>query len=159
VGRRLIQAGFVIAIAIVTFAVQLAISGWRSAIIAGGISLCALIVGVDLFRSLRKMRPASSPFDRALRSERPVPARPADLVAIERAFGWRNYSPDEFEQRIKPVLVKLHRHVVMERHGASPEDAPDRFFPPPLERLRSDRPGDPITTEGLVKIVDAIERL
>jgi hypothetical protein len=77
-------------------------------------------------------------------------------VALERAFGWRNYSSDEFEHRIKPILVRLHSHVLAER-GRSPEPS---SFRGDLALLAPDAATpDGLDTRDIALIVDAIEDL
>lgn len=157
--RRVALIGSLALIALTTVLAQAAIKGWRAAIIAAGLSLGALVVGTRLLGRLRAMRlPGASPFDRATSRIAVPQTRPADLVAIERSFGWKSYDPEEFEQRIKPQLVRAHRLVVLERYSVVPGSDPERFYSGPLHVLRADVAAPERTvTADLVAIVEAIE--
>lgn len=77
--------------------------------------------------TLMGMRERRSAFERLLESPAPAPARPRDLVRLERSSGWSAYSVVDFDLRVRPVLHRIIRHRVMEhRHvdvDASPADA------------------------------------
>ena len=79
---------------------------------------------------------------------RPV-ERPADLQALERAFGWRIYSGAEYDHRLRPVLKRAARS----RLGVSNP-------PPAIADLLSDRPtSDSVRTAQIAGTVSEIEGL
>lgn len=159
--RRTTLMVSLIMVTVTTALAQAAVKGWRSAIIAAGLSLAALMLGTELLRRLSSMQMSErSQFDDALRATARPPRRPADLETFERAFGWRSYSATEFDQRIRPELSRLHRMIVSERYSSSPTDDPDRFFAGRLQVLRPEASTPTqADTADLIGIVQAIEEM
>jgi hypothetical protein len=151
------------AIVVVAAVVWLSWPGGRTAVTAG--ALCALfLVGlVRVSAQAAAMRPpGGSEFDdvlRPVRSERP---RPEDLQRAERVFGWKRYSADDFEHRIRPLLQRLIRVGVLARGGSDPADDPEAAanLPGPLRDVAVGPPAQTtFDTRGLEAIVEEIEAL
>jgi hypothetical protein len=100
--------------------------GGRAAVAAGAVCALFLVGLTRLVAEAAALRPPrESEFDDAMarpRSERP---RPEDLQRAERVFGWKRYSAEDFEHRIRPLLERLVRAEVVARGGADPADDPD----------------------------------
>ncbi len=158
VGRVKIAAALIL-IAILSGVGRLAAPGWEGAIVAGGVGAAALVLGAQQMRWLRAMKAKGhSSFDDALRKRVYVPTRPADLVGLERTLGYGIYEPDEFEMRLKPLLQRVHRHVLRQSKGVDPTRDPDRHYAARLTALHPGRPCDrSMDTAALVDLVDAIE--
>lgn len=75
----------------------------------------AAIVGEILVGFGDAKRRSPSIFEEALRTRPPTRARPADLEALERAFGWRTYSGPEYDHRVRPIL----RYFAVRRLGTN----------------------------------------
>jgi hypothetical protein len=151
------------AIVVMAAVVWLSWPGGRTAVAAG--ALCALfLVGlVRVSAEAAAMRPSvGSEFDDALRPVRSERPRPEDLQRAERIFGWKRYSPDDFEHRIRPLLQRLIRVGVLARGGSGPAGDPEAAASLP-GRLHDVAVGPPaqtsIDTRGLDAIVDEIEAL
>jgi hypothetical protein len=151
------------AIVVVAAVVWLSWPGGRTAVTAG--ALCALfLVGlVRVSAQAAAMRPpGGSEFDdvlRPVRSERP---RPEDLQRAERVFGWKRYSADDFEHRIRPLLQRLIRLGVLARGGSDPAHDTEAaaHLPGPLRDVAVGPPAQTtIDTRGLEAIVEEIEAL
>ncbi len=151
------------AIVLIAAVVWLLWPGGRTAVAAG--ALCALfLVGlVRVSADASAIRsPRGSEFDdvlRPVRSERP---RPEDLQRAERVFGWKSYSPDDFEHRIRPLVQRLIRVGVLARGGSDPAGDPEAAASLP-GRLHDVAVGPPaetsFDTRDLEAIVGEIEAL
>ena len=151
------------AIVVMAAVVWLSWPGGRTAVTAG--ALCALfLVGlVRVSAEAAAMRPAGgSEFDDALRPVRSERPRPEDLQRAERVFGWKRYSPDDFEHRIRPLLQRLIRVGVLARGGSDPAGDPEAAANLPGS-LRDVAVGPPaqssFDTRGLEEVVEEIEAL
>jgi hypothetical protein len=147
------------AIVVMAAVVWLSWPGGRTAVTAG--ALCALfLVGlVRVSAEATAMRPpGGSEFDDALRPVRSERPRPEDLQRAERVFGWKRYSSDDFEHRIRPLLQRLIRVGVLARGGSDPEAA--AHLPGSLRDVAVGPPAQTsFDTRGLDAIVEEIEAL
>jgi hypothetical protein len=151
------------AIVVMAAVVWLSWPGGRTAVTAG--ALCALfLVGLVRVRAeAAAMRPpGQSEFDEALRPVRSERPRPEDLQRAERVFGWKRYSADDFEHRIRPLLQRLIRVGVLARGSSDPAGDPEVAANLPGS-LRDVAVGPPartsFDTRGLDAIVEEIEAL
>ena len=151
------------AIVVMAAVVWLSWPGGRTAVTAG--ALCALfLVGlVRVSAEAAAMRPpGGSEFDDALRPVRSELPRPEDLQRAERVFGWKRYSPEDFEHRIRPLLLRLIRVGVLARGGPDPAGDPEAAANL-SGSLRDVAAGSPsqssFDTRGLEAIVEEIEVL
>jgi hypothetical protein len=151
------------AIVVMAAVVWLSWPGGRTAVTAG--ALCALfLVGlVRVSAEAAAMRPpGGSEFDDALRPVRSERPRPDDLQRAERVLGWKRYSPDDFEHRIRPLLQRLIRVGVLARGGSDPAGDTEAAANLPGS-LRDVAVGPPaqnsFDTRGLDAIVEEIEAL
>jgi hypothetical protein len=155
-----VEAGVIIGAAAV---VWLSWPGGRAAVAAGAAGALFLVVLTRLVAEAAAMRPSGdSEFDDAMtrpRSDRP---RPEDLKRTERVFGWRRYSPEDFEHRIRPLLSRLIRVGVVARGGPDPADGPHAAegLPPSLRAVvTGPAPEGSFDTRRLDDIVGEIEAL
>ncbi|HEX2236713.1 MAG TPA: hypothetical protein VHK89_10595, partial [Actinomycetota bacterium] len=109
---------------------------------------------------------APSSFTMVARAPSRVTDRPPDLEALERTFGWGSYSRQDFDHRIRPVLVRLAASRLRETHGIDLERDPDAARDEVPGALRwlvegGEPParGPAVTTDDLVAVVDEIERI
>ena len=151
------------AIVVIAAVVWLWWPGGRTAVTAG--ALCALFLAglVRVSGEAAAMRPPGrSEFDDALRPVRSERPRPEDLQRAERVFGWKRYSPDDFEHRIRPLLQRLIRVGALARGGSDPAGDPEAAANLPGS-LRDVAVGPPaqssFDTRGLEEIVEEIEAL
>jgi hypothetical protein len=92
-----------------------------------------------------------SRFDRALVPPKKTTSRPEDLQRCEHSFGWRSYSPRDFDHELRPQLTALiaqgSKQIVIE----------DEL--PALDRSgdydSDSRPS--IRTQDLTRLIDKIE--
>ena len=151
------------AIILIAAVVWLSWPGGRTAVAAG--ALCALfLVGlVRVSAEAAAMRPlGASEFDDVLRSVPSERPRPEDLQRAERVFGWKRYSADDFDHRIRPLLQRLIRVGVLARGGSDPDRDPEAAAN--LQGLLRDvavgLPAETsFDTRGLEAIVEEIEAL
>jgi hypothetical protein len=106
--------------------------------------------------------PGASEFDDVLRSVPSERPRPEDLQRAERVFGWKRYSADDFDHRIRPLLQRLIRVGVLARGGSDPDRDPEAAAN--LQGLLRDVAVGPpaetsFDTRGLEAIVEEIEAL
>ena len=111
-----------------------------------------------------RARPAAaSPLD-ALLPPAPAPARPDDLVHLERLLGWKVYTRAEFDVRVAPVLGRVLAARLKQRFGVDVAAAPERareLIDPDLWALVE--PADPgsqgpsVTTHDIAHLVERIE--
>jgi hypothetical protein len=83
-------------------------------------SLWALYVtacGLFLLRSYVASLVGRSRFEAVLQPDIPRTARPEDLERLERALGWRTYSPQDFDYEVRPLLRQLIVHNARSRRG------------------------------------------
>ena len=157
-GRQ--AAAAIVAVAAVAW---LSWPGGRTAVAAGG--LCALfLVGlVRVSAQAAALRPpGGSEFDDVMRPVRSARPRPEDLQRAERVFGWKRYSPDDFEHRIRPLLQRLIRVGVLARGSSDPARDPEAAanLPGPLRDIAVGSPAETsFDTRGLEAIVEEIEAL
>ena len=150
-------------IVVVGAVVWLSWPGGRTAVVAG--ALCALfLVGlIRLGAEAAAMRPpGESEFDEAMKRLGSARPRPEDLKRAERVFGWKRYSPEDFEHRIRPLLQRLIRASVLARRGSdvtrdqtAAEDLPRSL----REIVDGPAPETPFDTPRLELIVGEIEAL
>jgi hypothetical protein len=151
------------AIVVTAAVVWLSWPGGRTAVTAG--ALCALfLVGlVRVGAEASAMRPpGGSEFDDALRPVRSARPRPEDLQRAERVFGWKRYSPDDFEHRIRPLLQRLIRVRVLAQGGSDPAGDPEAAanLPGALHDVAvGPAAQNSFDTRGLEEIVGEIEAL
>jgi hypothetical protein len=151
------------AILLIAAVVWLSWPGGRTAVAAG--ALCALfLVGlVRVSAEAAAMRPPGvSEFDDALRPVRSERPRPEDLQRAERVFGWKRYSADDFEHRIRPHLQRLIRVGALARGGSDPAGDPEvaGSLPGRLHDVSVGPPAEtPFDTRSLEAIVREIEAL
>jgi hypothetical protein len=109
------------------------------------------------------MRPAGeSEFDEAMSPLRSARPRPEDLNRAERVFGWRRYSPEDFEHRIRPLLQHLIRARILARGGPDPthDHTAAESLPRSLREIAyGPAPETPFDTHRLELIVEEIEAL
>lgn len=141
------------------------IPGHRATIVA--ISILLLFAGglLTLTGSLIGMRERHSRFDRLMEDPVPTPARPRDLLKLERSAGWSVYSIVDFDLRVRPVLNRIIRHRLHERRHVDVEASPDEAVTilgdrlgwivsgdrPPVDRLVSSS-----DLEGFVTEIEAL---
>ena len=129
---------------VVTFAyvVGQLIPGHRAAVVA--IAVLLLFAGglLTLTGSLVGMRERRSRFDRLLEDSAPAPARPRDLLRLERSAGWSVYSIVDFDLRVRPVLDRIIRHRLQEHRHLDVESSPDQ-----ARQILGDRLGWIVTGE------------
>jgi hypothetical protein len=137
--------------------------GARTAAIAG--ALCALFL-VGLVRlgaeAAAMRRPGESEFDDAMSPVRSARPRPEDLKRAERVFGWKRYSPEDFEHRIRPQLTRLIRVGVLARRGSDVTRDPTAAEGLPRSMraiVDGPAPEEPFDTRRLEMIVNEIEAL
>jgi hypothetical protein len=150
-------------IAAVATVVWLSWPGGRTAVVVGAL-LALFVVGVvRLGSEAAALRPPSeSEFDDAMRPLRSARPRPEDLKRAERVFGWKRYSPEDFEHRIRPLLQRLIRVGVLARRGADPARDPRAAegLPRSLREIADGpAPETPFDTPRLEQIVEEIEAL
>lgn len=139
-----------ILIAIVAGGSLLLAPGWGREIWAVSALAVAAVLVVQIIGLLAadKTKDRSAYEDALMAPPRSI-ERPADLQALERAFGWRVYSGAEYDHRIRPTL----RRVTRSRLGVS--DVPQE-----LSDLMSDRPtSDSVRTAQIAATVSQIEGL
>lgn len=150
-------------IVVATAAGYLSIEGWRNAILGAGIAAVLWIVATRILKSLGRFRhPKISLFDRALRAPRSGPGRPADLEGVERLFGWRTYAPDEFNNRIRPFILRLVNRRLMDRRGVDTSTDPERaavYMGPALRALLLERTEERSDTRRIAELIDEVEAL
>jgi hypothetical protein len=121
------------------------------------------MVASKTLRRMRRFRPPRvSLFDRALQTFAPAPERPADLAAIERAFGWKSYAPDEFDSRIRPVIQRLAERRLMDRRGidlASDPKGAASYLGPHLRAVLVDRRETRVDTPQIATLIEEVEAL
>lgn len=111
-------------------------------------------------RGMSDRRP--SPFKGLVAPDAPV-ARPGDLARLERMLGWKEYSAEDFDHRVAPVLARILRSRLAAR-GTDPAVHPDRarrLAGPALQRLL-DEPtsnGPTVDTAQIAAMVGALEKL
>jgi hypothetical protein len=155
-----VEAATIVAVASV---VWLSWPGGRTAVVAG--ALCALfVVGlVRLGAEAAAMRPAGeSEFDEAMKPLRSARPPPEDLKRAERVFGWRRYSPEDFEHRIRPLLRHLIRVRVLARGSSDPTRDPTaaESLPRSLREItHGPAPETALDNSRLELIVEEIEAL
>jgi hypothetical protein len=158
-GGRMEAATIVVLAAVV----WLSWPGARTAVLAG--ALCALFLAglVRLGAEAAAMRPpGGSEFDEAMRPVRSARPRPEDLKRAERVFGWKRYSPEDFEHRIGPQLRRLIRVGVLARRGSDVTRDPTaaESLPRSLRAIvDGPAPEEPFDTRRLELIVTEIEEL
>jgi hypothetical protein len=88
----------------------------------------------------------------------PEPKRPEELARFERSFGWKSYSPRDFDFEVRPALRRiLETRTRLAHMTGSPTPLDD----PELARVAGDEPtertsGRSITTQDIARIVDKI---
>lgn len=92
--------------------------------------------------------------------------RPSDLEQLERVLGWGRYSPGDFNYEVRPLLLRLVTHRLVESHGVDADARPDA-----ARALLSDdlwelvvaklppETGRVVQTEDIVHLVDEIEAI
>jgi hypothetical protein len=94
-----------------------------------------------------------SRFDRVLTPGPTVLSRPDDLQRCEHSFGWRSYSPRDFDHEIRPQLAAIILHKSKNRRvDVELMDVATSSF----EDTRNEQS---IRTGEIAQIVDQIERL
>jgi hypothetical protein len=160
--------GILIVVAVAAGIASLVLPGWRPAIVPSaallllGVLLREVVVAISGFTGTEE-----TAFDREPAASRPGPERPQDLTRLERLFDWKNYSPAEFDYRIRPVLERLIRH----RLGTSRADEVTESLekrrsqiPPELAFMASSKSAEEagetcFDTAYLSRLVDKIESL
>lgn len=156
--------GVVLAVVVVTAGFSVLLPGERGVLVAAGALFLLAAASVAAVASAWRARPARpSPFD-SLESPAPRPARPDDLVRLERVLGWKAYSRAEFGATVAPVLGRILTARVEERFGVDAVSDPERarsLVQPELWGLldRSYLPasGSSVTTRDIAYLVDLIE--
>jgi hypothetical protein len=151
------------AIVFIAAVVWLSWPGGRTAVAAGAFCALFLVGLVRVSAEAAAMRPpGGSEFDEALRPVRSERPRPEDLQRAERVFGWKSYSADDFEHRIRPHLQRLIRVGVLARGGSDPAGDPEAAASLP-SRLNDVAVGPPAETsfdtrdlEGIVGEIEAV---
>jgi hypothetical protein len=134
----------------------------RVSLVAGSVVLL-VAAAAGAFGNARSLRaPHRSPFD-DLAAPEPSVARPGDLGRLERMLGWKEYSAQDFDHRVAPVLTRILTSRLAAR-GVDPAAHPDtarRVAGPALQRLL-DPPADggpTVDTAEIAAMVDALEEL
>ena len=161
---RIRIGALIVAVISASFAGAIALPAWRSAILSAGIALVAGTVMLQIIGGAgRPSFAQTSVFDEALRRPRLRPSRPSDLEALERILGWRLYSPEEFDHRLRPLIVRIARRLVLERHGVdaavAPEAAAAHLSPRLGSILRGEETRGTTGTPELTEIVRELEAL
>ncbi len=136
----------------------------RHVVLAGASILLLGVTAAAALTTAWRARPsAASPFA-SLLPPAPAPARPDDLVRLERLLGWKVYSRAEFDVRVAPVLAPVVAARVKKRFGVEVAADPERareLVDPDLWALvdpsRQDHEGPNVTTRDIADLVDRIE--
>jgi hypothetical protein len=125
---------------------------WTLAVLAGALWIVT--------STSRRLTGGQSSFDAALQRRHPPVERPDDLARCERAFGWKVYSPKDFDFHVRPHLRDM---IVGASGGRERADASERLDPL-LSSLLSDAPADElfeknVTTADIAALLDRIEAL
>lgn len=110
---------------------------------------CLALLGDRLGLLVTKSR-----FDRALIRQAIGLNRPEDLQKCEHSFGWKSYSPRDFDHEVRPHLAALVELRSKGRRDIDPELA--ALTHPVVQRRDSDLS---ITTRDLTRLVEKIEQL
>ncbi len=135
----------------------------RAVLTASALFLLASAALGAVTRAWRARPAAPSPFA-SLESDAPAPARPDDLVRLERMLGWKVYSRAEFAARVAPALTRVLAARVKSRFGLDVAADPDRardLVDPELWVLVDasllDPAGPPLDTGDIARLVDLVE--
>lgn len=136
----------------------------RHVVLAGAAILLLAATAAGALTTAWRARPsAASPFA-SLVPPAPAPARPDDLVRLERLLGWKVYSRAEFDVRVAPVLARVLAARAKKRFGidvaADPERARELVDPELWDLVDPSHPdheGPNVTTRDIAHLVDRIE--
>ncbi len=156
--------------AVLLLGVGIGLAGWLI-LSAGGlrarpaycVGVALVLVGVGAL-----VRGCLAPADPATR----VPAEPADapdpysdLYFLEYRLSWGSVERQRFEQRVRPLLVRLVDERLRQRHGIDPAREPDRarkIVGEQLWQLRTgtptpgEKPPSPREVAATVELIEAI---
>jgi hypothetical protein len=113
--RILIFAAFVVLTAVV-------IEAWARPIMGGGaliISIAAIWRCMQATQALEKKPPV------AQWAPRVGTGRPNDLERLERTFGWKSYSPVDYDHMVRPRVARLLAHQLRAKKGVDLDLRPE----------------------------------